>query len=63
MEGCEAYEQGREAYQTGKAETDCPFASEPGGSWSRSAWFNGYLDARTGDRLKAVFAKHGVQWP
>ncbi len=56
------YKQGAKAYQVGLSDEECP---HPKGSKNglRESWFDGWLDARTNDRLAAVFERNGMTHP
>lgn len=55
----QAYNEGREAFHLNEHIDDNPRDPNAG----RTAWFNGYLDARTGKRLRRVFKRNRIQWP
>lgn len=59
------HEQGREAYQSGMSEVDCPHSmgGESGRSQKRIDWFNGYFEAQIGQRLAGVFERNNIAWP
>lgn len=40
----------------------CPYAREAGDSWMRTAWWDGWLQARTEQRLPSVFPKGETIW-
>lgn len=54
-----AYNEGREAFHLNEHIDDNPRDPNTG----RTAWFKGYLDARTGKRLRKVFKRNRIQWP
>ena len=54
-----AYNEGREAYYAGEHINSNTTPSGEG----RVAWFRGYLDARTGKRLRKVFRRNAIRWP
>lgn len=55
-----AYLQGQRSFIAGRSWDACPYAwRDP----KRMDWLDGFLDARTGDRLKHVFGKRGIKWP
>lgn len=49
------YDEGRQAFMDQGAKAKCPYASRPRHSSRRSAWWRGFLDARTDSRLEKVF--------
>lgn len=54
-----AYDKGQAAYAIGQTDEDCPYPSRQskGSSTYRIEWFNGFLDARTADKLGHIFNK------
>lgn len=56
-----AYAEGREAFLAGGGESDCPYPPKSGNG--RTAWWTGFLDARTNASLGHIFAKYGMTHP
>jgi ribosome modulation factor len=54
------YEQGSDAYSAGKPDSECPYPPKQGNGAQRISWFNGWLDARTQDKLGHIFEKYGL---
>lgn len=57
------HKQGREAYETGMSEVDCPHTPNNGNSQRRIDWFNGFFEAQIGQRLAGVFERNNIAWP
>lgn len=54
-----AYAEGREAFYANAHIDSNPTPKGEG----RVAWFRGFLDARTGKRLRKAFKRNRIQWP
>lgn len=53
------YLDGKEAFELGYDIDQSPHREGEG----RKQWFKGYLDARTGKRLRKVFRRNAIRWP
>ena len=49
---------GRMAYLKGEPEDACTFLGD-----GRIAWFSGYFDERTSERVGHILEKYGLSWP
>lgn len=54
-----AHNEGREAYLRGDHIDSNPTPSGDG----MVAWFRGFIEARTGKRLRKVFRRNAIRWP
>lgn len=54
----EKYLDGKEAYYRGMEMDDNPERGQ-----ARTDWWAGFLDARTGDRLRVAFRNLRISWP
>ena len=54
-----AYTEGEKAFRLGTPE-NCPYSADSG---KRTAWWTGWLDARTRARFGGMFKRRGITWP
>ena len=53
------YHEGREAFERGFRQSDCPY---PRGN-HRMSWFTGWLDGRTNKRLGPLLSRYKLTFP
>ena len=63
----DAHRQGRDAFQRGENECDCPYPSQPefGEGWkgNRYDWFSGYFEARADKKLEPMLRRMNKNTP